>query len=324
MMRRITIRVPTVVFAMSSLALLGLMGTLLVLGLSVDQRWITGVYVIGRPPGTEQWQLPPFGLLTYLEVFARGGGRLGGTHTYLLGSDAGGRDLLALIARGSLPSLALVGAAVLGRLLVGVLAGIAMGLGSTTVRTVSRGMGRWVAGFPYLALAIIVVQALSPQSRFAAFVVAMALVGWRDVAEVTAEHVDAVMVQPYATAAKALGSEGLTFFRRHVVPHLRPALAIEAPFQASAALVLLAELGYLGVFLGKPTQLFATGGRGVGSMVTATLAQPELGQLLSDARTYILQEQWVPVLVPALAIGLLALAFELVGYALRGRTDLRR
>ncbi len=324
MIRRVSIRVPTVAFVLSSLVLLALLGTVLVLGLSVDQRWITGVYLIGRPPGTEQWQLPPFGLLTHLEVYARGGGGLGGAHTYLLGSDAGGRDLLALIARGSLPSLALVSAAVVGRLLVGILAGIAMGLGSTTVRTISRGMGRWVAGFPYLALAIIVVQALSPESRFAAFVVAMALVGWRDVAEVTAEHVEAVMIQPYATAAKALGSEGLTFFRRHVVPHLKPALAIEAPFQASGVLVLLAELGYLGVYLGKATQLFATGGRGRGLIVTATLAQPELGQLLSDARSYILQEQWVPVLIPALAVGLLALAFELIGYALRGRADPRR
>ncbi|TMD09919.1 MAG: ABC transporter permease [Chloroflexi bacterium] len=324
MMRRVSVRVPTLAFVLSSLVLLALMGTILVLGLSIDQRWITGIYLIGRPPGTEQWQLPPFGPLSHLEVYARGGGRLGGIHTYLLGSDAGGRDLLALIARGSLPSLALVTVAVLGRLLVGIIAGIAMGLGSTTVRTISRGMGRWVAGFPYLALAIIVVQALSPESRFGAFVVAMALVGWRDVAEVTAEHVEAVMVQPYATAAKALGSEGLTFFRRHVLPHLKPALAIEAPFQASAVLVLLAELGYLGVFLGKATLLFATGARGQGSVVTATLAQPELGQLLSDARSYILQEQWVPVLIPALIIGLLALAFELIGYALRGRADPRR
>lgn len=324
MMERVSIRVPTVVFVLSSVALLALMGTILVLGLSVDQRWITGIYLIGRPPGTEHWQVPPFGLMTHLEVYARGGGQLAGAHTYILGSDAGGRDLLALIARGSLPSLALVAAAVLGRLLVGIIAGVAMGLGSTTVRTISRGMGRWVAGFPYLALAIILVQALTPESRFGAFVVAMATVGWRDVAEVTAEHVEAVMVQPYATAAKALGSEGLTFFRRHVVPHLKPALAIEAPFQASAALVLLAELGYLGVYLGKATQLFATGGRGRGNIVTATLAQPELGQLLSDARQYILQEQWVPVLIPALAVGLLALAFELIGYALRGRADLRR
>jgi ABC-type dipeptide/oligopeptide/nickel transport system permease subunit len=324
MMRRVAIRVPTVIFILSSLVLLALMGTLLVLGLSVDQRWITGIYLIGRPPGTEHWQAPPFGLLTHLEVYSRGGGQLAGAHTYLLGSDAGGRDLLALIARGSLPSLAVVGAAVFGRLLVGVLAGIAMGLGSTTVRTISRGMGRWVAGFPYLALAIIVVQALSAQSRFAAFVVAMALVGWRDVAEVTAEHVEAVMLQPYASAAKALGSEGVTFFRRHVVPHLRPALAIELPFQAGAVLVLLAELGYLGVHLGKATQLFASAGGGRGQILVATLAQPELGSLLSDARTYILQEQWVPVLIPALAIGLLALTFEFIGYALRGRADSRR
>jgi ABC-type dipeptide/oligopeptide/nickel transport system permease subunit len=45
---------------------------------------------------------------------------------------------------------------------------------------------------------------------------------------------------------------------------------------------------------------------------------------MSDARQYILQEQWVPVLIPALAIGVLALAFELIGYALRGGADVRR
>jgi peptide/nickel transport system permease protein len=324
MIQRVAIRAPTVLFIVGATMLLAGLATILVLGLAVDQRWITGVYLIGRPPGTEHWQVPPFPPLSHLQVYARGGTGQGAVHTYLLGSDAGGRDLLALIARGSLPSLAVVGVALVGRFIVGFIAGLAMGLGSTTVRTISRGMGRWVAGFPYLALAIIVVQALTPQSRFVAFVVAMALVGWRDVAEVTAEHVEAVLVQPYATAAKALGSEGFTLFRRHVIPHLRPALAIEAPFQASAVLVLLAELGYLGVFLGKVTQLSATGAGGRGSQVVATLAQPELGSLLSDARTYILQEQWVPVLIPALTIGLLALAFELIGYALRSRADLRR
>lgn len=324
MTRRPSIRTSVVIFALSSLTLLVLLGAILAVGLSIDSRWTTGIYLLGRTPGTENWQVPPFGVMTQLEVYARGGGRLAGTHRYLLGSDAGGRDLLALIARGSLPSLALVAAAVIGRLLVGIIAGIAMGLGSTSVRIISRGMGRWVAGFPYLALAIIVVQALAPRSRFVAFVVAMALVGWRDVAEVTAEHVETVMVQPYATAARALGSEGFTFFRRHVVPHLRPALAIEIPLQASAALVLLAELGYLGVYLGNVTQLSASGAGGRGSMIIASLAQPELGSLLSDARSYILQEQWVPVLIPALAVGLLALSFELFGYALRNRADPRR
>jgi ABC-type dipeptide/oligopeptide/nickel transport system permease subunit len=46
--------------------------------------------------------------------------------------------------------------------------------------------------------------------------------------------------------------------------------------------------------------------------------------LLSDARNYILKEQWLPVLLPALTLALLALGFELMGLALRHRDGLQR
>ena len=177
-----------------------------------------------------------------------------------------------------------------------------------------------------MVTAIVLVQALSPRSRFIAFVVALAAVGWRDIAEVTAHHVETVLAQPYALAARALGSEGLTFFRRHVVPNLRPALAVEIPFQASAVLVLLGELGYLNLFLGGVTILTEAGARTPSQVAYRLGTNPELGQLLSDARTYILRDQWLPVLVPAVAIALLALTFELIGVLLgsgRDRSGLR-
>ena len=68
------------------------------------------------------------------------------------------------------------------------------------------------------------------------------------------------------------------------------------------------ELGYLHFFLGTPF-----------TFNEVLLPQPELGALLSEARDYILSEQWTPVLAPAGAIALLALAFELTGLALRSR-----
>jgi len=85
-------------------------------------------------------------------------------------------------------------------------------------------------------------------------------------------------------------------------------LVTETAFQASAVLVLLGELGYLQFFLGAPFKFN-----------DVLLPQPELGSLLAAARDYILSEQWTPVLAPAAAIALLALAFELLGMALRGR-----
>jgi hypothetical protein len=66
-----------------------------------------------------------------------------------------------------------------------------------------------------------------------------------------------------------------------VLPFLRPALAVEVPFQASSTLVLLAELGFVQVFLGGSSVLVED--RGLSSTPSYTLStSPELGQLLID------------------------------------------
>lgn len=303
-----------------SVALFCLIATLLILGLEESSTWTTDVLIIGKTPAGES-VLPPFPPLTSIDVYSRNGG-IFVHHVYLLGSDGGGRDLLALLARGSLPSSVLIACALLGRLVIGIAAGIAMGLGSTIVRTVSRGMGRWIAGFPYLALAIVLVQALSPNPSHRTLVglaAGMAMVGWRDVAELTAERIGSVLVEPYALAAEALGTQGVRFFRRHVMPHLRPALFIEIPLQASSVLVLLGELGYLGFYLGGNPLIWGDDSGGY-----RLVDRPELGQILSGARDYVLRDQWVPVLVPALALAAIALAFELFGHAMRARSGAGR
>ena len=293
------------------------LAVLYVLGLQIPDRWLT-VYELGST-SSQSFQLPPFRpLSSFADVYQKQGGVSVGGHTYLLGSDGGGRDYLALIARGAAPSLELVLAALAARFIVGMAAGIAMALGSSAVRILSRGMGRWFAGFPYLAIAILMIQVFSPRSRFLAFVVGMAVVGWRDIAEVTVQRVETVLSQPYSEAARALGTEGLALFRRQVMPHLRPALALEIPFQASAVLVLLGELGFLNVYLGNQTVQIVEGG----SVLYRLPQAPELGGLVAGARSYLLYEQWAAVVVPALALFLLALAFELVGRGLRSRANM--
>ena len=319
-------RLRTTGLVVAALVIFGLLAVMIVAGNLQDRKWSRDIWIEGVVPGTQsEFKTPPYGLMTYIEPF-REDGSSAAPHLFILGSDGGGRDMLGLLARGSLPSFTLVGLVVLARTVVGVLAGFAMAAGSSVVRNISRGMGRWIAGFPYLALAIIVVEALSPNpdSRTTlAFVVGMGLVGWREIAEVTARVVEHVRVQPYSEAARALGSEGFTFFRRHVLPHLRPALATELPFQASAVLVLLGELGFLQVYLGGraiPFILDSATGRGPLTAAYRLLGSPELGQMLSDSRNYILKEQWLPVMLPALTLALLALGFEMLGLAMRQRS----
>ncbi|HEY8761118.1 MAG TPA: ABC transporter permease subunit [Candidatus Dormibacteraeota bacterium] len=291
--------------------LFGLLAALLVYGIKQPVRWAEHKFILGYLTGSGREVIPPFAPLSRVDVYEQGSNTLQPGHLYLLGSDAGGRDVLVLIAHGAILSLELVVLVVVLRLLLGLLVGVAMGLGSRPVRTLTVILSRWVAGFPYLVLAIVLITALSTWSPFGAFVIAMAMVGWRDIAQLTSERVEAVLSQPYAEAATALGSSRLRTFRRHVVPHLRPVLITEIAFQASAVLVLLGELGYLKFFLGTPF-----------TFNQILLPQPELGALLSIARDYIISEQWTPVLAPAGAIALLALAFELLGLALRNRLAL--
>src|SRR2546430_8006647 len=73
-------------------------------------------------------------------------------------------------------------------------------------------------------------------ARTLAFVIAISIVGWRDVAEVVAGRIEWVQAQPFSMGAHAVGSTGLDFFGRHVWPYLRPALMVELSFPAAAAL----------------------------------------------------------------------------------------
>lgn len=296
----------------AGLAILAGAAVLMVIGLREPLIWSTDAWPGGYLHDGGILLQPPFPAFSNMNVFDINL-TTHAQHYYLLGSDDGGRDLLALTARGAVPSLELVGLVVAVRFVLGAVAGLAMGTGGRLTREIGRAVGSVLLGFPYLALAVVAIQAVIPRGRWIAFIVAMALIGWRDIAELVVERIEHVHVQTFAMASTALGTGPLTFFRLHVVPFLRPALGVELPFQVSAVLVLLAELGYLRVYLGQPLRL--EGG-------PALISHPELGQLLSRARDQILYQQLGPVLVPALAIFVVALGFELIGTAVRGRTRL--
>jgi ABC-type dipeptide/oligopeptide/nickel transport system permease subunit len=304
-----------------------LWAVMLFVGLRIPDRWATDQWAGGFIG--DKVTLAPFPPLSDVKVFPLDNPSSALIdHFYILGSDAGGRDLLALTARGALPSLAIVAVALLARLLVGLGAGVLIAAGAEPVRGLARAAGGWVSGFPYLALAVLIIQGFTggPSApvhpgpiRVIAFVVAIAAVGWRDIAELVASRLTWVGAQTFAMGARALGADGLGYFRRHVWPYLRPALAVELSFQAASVLVLLAELGFLQYYIGGFVPV-SEDTMGVAAFRLAT--QPDLGQLVSDATLYLLRGQLAPILVPALALALAALGFELLGRAMRGRADL--
>jgi ABC-type dipeptide/oligopeptide/nickel transport system permease subunit len=310
-----------------AIALLASLAVLVYVGLRIPDRWATEVwsahYFHGIIPQ------PPFPPLSTVQVSSGASPQVREIHFYVFGSDGGGRDLLALTARAVVPSAELVVLALIARMFLGIGAGFVIATGTEPLKTIARSAGGWIAGFPYLALAVLIIQsftggpsavAVTGRTRLIGFVVAIAVVGWRDIAELVASRMQWVDAQPFALGARALGSSGLGLFRRHAWPYLRQGLTIELSFQASAVLVLLAELGFLQYYLGGFTQVSEGINQVAPSFQLAT--QPELGQMMSDVRLYLLRQEFAPALVPALALALAALSFELLGRALRGRTDL--
>jgi ABC-type dipeptide/oligopeptide/nickel transport system permease subunit len=308
-------------------ALLASLAVLVILGLRMPDQWATEVWAAHYFHGTIPQ--PPFPPLSTVQVSSAANPQLRDIHFYVFGSDGGGRDLLALTARAVMPSLELVVLALAARMILGIGAGFLIAAGTEPLKTIARSAGGWIAGFPYLALAVLIIQSFTGgpstlpapgRARLLGFVVAIAVVGWRDVAELVASRMQWVDAQPFALGARALGSSGLGLFRRHAWPYLRQALTVELSFQASAVLVLLAELGFLQYYLGGFTQVFEGINQIAPSFQLAT--QPELGQMMSDVRLYLLRQEFAPALVPAVTLAVAALSFELLGRALRGKTDL--
>lgn len=312
-----------------TVAVMGSLATLMVFGFRIPDRFAADTwsshYFHGSIPQA------PFPAFSTVQVSSDRSPQVREVHFYVFGSDAGGRDLLALTARAAVPSMELVTLALFARFALGLGAGFLIATGTEPLRTIARSAAGWIAGFPQLALAVLVIQSFTGgpstlaapgRTRLIAFVVALAVVGWRDIAELVASRMQWVNLQPFAVGGRAVGSSGVGFFRRHVWPFLRQALTVELSFQASAVLVLLAELGFLQYYLGGFTQLFEEGRGGIGAPSFHLITSPELGQMMSDVRLYLLRQEFTPALVPALALVLAALSFELLGRALRGRTDL--
>jgi len=98
---------------------------------------------------------------------------------------------------------------------------------------------------------------------------------------------------------------------RHVLPNVLPSLVVLTLLEMGSVLVILGELGFVGVFIG--------GGIQTGTYDDSTIAFagiPEWGAMLSGARAYIRSSPWM-VFYPAMAFFVAVLGFNLLGEGLR-------
>jgi peptide/nickel transport system permease protein len=220
--------------------------------------------------------------------------------THWFGTDNLGRDQLARITLGLRLSIVVAAGAVALGLIVGVLLGLVAGYyGGAVDNIVMRVLDVFFA-FPGLLLALAMIAALG--SSILNLVLTMGVLFAPSMARVTRGPVLSIRQKEFVEAARALGVREAVIVRTHVLPNVVAPIIVASTLQLSAAILIEASLGFLGLGIGPPN--------------------PSLGGLISQSRTFMGQGPWMAIF-PGLAITLLVTGFNLVGDGMRDAVDPR-
>jgi peptide/nickel transport system permease protein len=220
---------------------------------------------------------------------------------YWLGTDHLGRDLLSRVIYGARVSMSagllIVAVSLLVGLPVGLLAGY---FGGWVDEALMRVTDVFLA-FPALLLAVLMAAALGPGLLNS--IVAVSVTWWPWYARMARAEVLVLRGQPYVEAARLMGVSHPRILTRHILPAAARPLLVQAALDFGPALLTASALSFLGLGVLPP---FA-----------------DWGKMVDEGRKFFPDRWWVST-APGVAIFLLALAFSVLGDALRGREGGKR
>ncbi|MCX7888285.1 MAG: ABC transporter permease [Rhodobacteraceae bacterium] len=217
---------------------------------------------------------------------------------FLMGTDLLGRDLFSRLLFGARTSL-VIGIAANGlALVIGTLVGITAGFFRGWIGGILMRFTDLMMAFPALLLAICLAAIFQPSLWIVAMVIA--LVNWVQTARVIFTETSSLATRDFIAAERTLGASTPRILFRHILPHLLPTIIVWGTLGISTTVLLEATLSFLGIGVRPPT--------------------PSWGNIIFENQTYFQSAPWL-VFIPGTAIILLALAFNLVGDALRDVLD---
>ncbi|MDP1976119.1 ABC transporter permease [Undibacterium sp.] len=218
-----------------------------------------------------------------------------GKHTFLLGTDEQGRDMLSAIFYGLRISLIVGFSSTVIALVIGLSLGLLAGYLGGRVESIIMRIADIQLSFPAILIAMILL-ALTGQG-VGKIIIALVLVQWAYYARTARSAALVERQKEYIEAAVGLGLSPARIIWRHLLPNCLPPLIVIAALQVASAISLEATLSFLG--LGLP------------------VTEPSLGLLIANGYQYLLSGKYWISFYPGLALLLTVVSINLVADHLR-------
>lgn len=234
-----------------------------------------------------------------------------------IGSDILSRDLLSRIIHGTRTTLWMALVVTVIRVGLGASLGWAAAWYPGEVRRYILLLMSASATLPSLLFAYLIIATIGPGRGLPVFFIGLGLTGWAAWTQLVYSGILRIQAQPYMDAAEALGSTTRYKIRHYLLPNLMPVTLPAAAQEIAAALLIVAELGFIGIYLGSARQIaFA-------DLLSGEMPQlpiPEWGGMLAGTRLEVFRWWWLPIM-PALAFLITIFGFNLLADGLRKHLD---
>lgn len=270
-------------FASSGSALLGLAVLLLMLLAAIFAPYISP-------------QNPyDLNVLNVMNSFVLPGGESFTGETFIIGSDAQGRDMLSGIIYGLRTSLFVGISSAILACIVGATLGLIAGYAGGRVDTFIMRLADLHLSFPTILIALMILAFMG--TGMMNVVLAIVIVEWAYYTRIVRATAMVERRKEYIEAARSLVLSQPRILFRHLLPNCLPPLIVIATIQIARAISLEATLSFLGV--GVP------------------ITEPSLGLLIANGYQHVISGRYWISFYPGLALLILIVAINLVGDHLR-------
>ncbi|MDH3943314.1 MAG: ABC transporter permease subunit [Anaerolineae bacterium] len=239
-----------------------------------------------------------------------------------LGTNQWGTDILSMLMHGARNTLILCAFITLVRVVLGLALGAWAGWNEgKNIDKLLMGLMGMITSLPLLISSMILIFVLDIRGGLSVFIIALSVLGWSEIAQYIRGEFLVLRKAPYIEGAQASGLNGLQIAVRHVVPNVLPQLMVIAFLEMGAVLMLLGELGFLGVYIGGGARIDLSEPMAPPNIVTL-IEVPEWGAMIADGFRWMYNKPHV-VFPPAMAFFVSVLGFNALGEGFRRLIDSR-